>query len=98
SPPWASGLTFVSTLDMSGRRRPESRRAIWAAATRGTSRGPPRRPAMYLGIDVGTSEVKVALVEGDRGGRVIAVGRAGLDVARPHPGWSEQDPDSWVRG
>ena len=52
---------------------------------------------MYLGIDVGTSEVKVALVEGDRG-RVIAVGRAGLDVARPHPGWSEQDPDSWVRG
>jgi xylulokinase len=53
---------------------------------------------MYLGIDVGTSEVKVALVEGDHGGRVIAVGRAGLDVARPHPGWSEQDPDSWVRG
>ncbi|HZJ71663.1 MAG TPA: xylulokinase, partial [Planctomycetota bacterium] len=29
---------------------------------------------------------------------MIAVGRAGLDVARPHPGWSEQDPDSWVRG
>jgi xylulokinase len=51
---------------------------------------------MYLGIDVGTSEVKIALVEGD--GRVIAVGRAGLEVARPHPGWSEQDPDSWVRG
>src|SRR5262249_3583665 len=53
---------------------------------------------MYLGIDLGTSEVKVALVDG--GGdaqRVIAVGRAGLEGARPHPAWSEQDPASWIR-
>jgi sugar (pentulose or hexulose) kinase len=53
---------------------------------------------MYLGIDLGTSEVKVAIVDG--GGdaqRVIAVGRAGLEVARPHPAWSEQDPASWIR-
>lgn len=51
---------------------------------------------MYLGIDVGTSEVKVALVDGAQ--RLVAVGRAALDVARPHPLWSEQDPESWVRG
>jgi len=49
---------------------------------------------MYLGIDVGTSEVKVALVDGAQ--RLLAVGRAALDVARPHPLWSEQDPQSWV--
>src|SRR3954470_4717686 len=51
---------------------------------------------MYLGIDLGTSEVKVALVAADPQ-RVIAVGRAGLEVARPHPAWSEQDPASWIR-
>jgi len=50
---------------------------------------------MYLGIDVGTSEVKIALVDGAQ--RLVAVGRAALDVSRPHPLWSEQDPDSWVR-
>jgi xylulokinase len=50
---------------------------------------------MYLGIDIGTSEVKVALVDGAQ--RLVGVGRAALDVARPHPQWSEQDPQSWVR-
>ena len=50
---------------------------------------------MYLGIDVGTSEVKVALV--DDGQRVVAVGRAPLEVDRPHPLWSEQQPESWSR-
>src|SRR5438045_1941566 len=50
---------------------------------------------MYLGIDVGTSEVKVALV--DDAQRVVAVGRAALTVERPQPLWSEQDPDSWCR-
>jgi len=50
---------------------------------------------MYLGIDIGTSEVKVALVDG--AGKLVAVGRAALDISRPHPLWSEQDPESWVR-
>jgi len=49
---------------------------------------------MYLGIDLGTSEVKVALVDGAQ--RIVGVGRAALDVARPRPLWSEQDPASWV--
>ena len=50
---------------------------------------------MYLGIDLGTSEVKVALV--DDGHRLVGVGRAALEVSRPRPLWSEQDPESWVR-
>lgn len=50
---------------------------------------------MYLGIDVGTSEIKVALVDGER---VVGVGRAALEVARPHPLWSEQDPQIWLDG
>ena len=50
---------------------------------------------MYLGIDIGTSEVKVALVDGAQ--HLVAIGRAALDIARPHPLWSEQDPESWVR-
>jgi len=49
---------------------------------------------MDLGIDVGTSEVKVVLVDE---GRLVALAHAALEVSRPHPQWSEQDPDSWWR-
>lgn len=48
----------------------------------------------YLGIDVGTSSVKAVLI-GD-GEHLIASASARLEVSRPHPGWSEQDPDSWI--
>ena len=51
---------------------------------------------MYLGIDVGTSSVKAVLVDGHE--RIIASASQSLDVTRPHPGWSEQAPDAWVRG
>ncbi len=47
----------------------------------------------YLGIDVGTSEVKALLF--DEGQAPIATARASLTVDRPHPGWSEQNPDQW---
>ncbi|HWM86778.1 MAG TPA: xylulokinase [Kofleriaceae bacterium] len=50
---------------------------------------------MFLGIDVGTSEVKVVLVDQDQ--RMVAGARAPLEVERPHPQWSEQHPDSWWR-
>lgn len=45
-----------------------------------------------LGIDVGTSGVKALLLDGDR---VIGVAHAPLVVSRPHPGWSEQEPEDW---
>jgi xylulokinase len=48
---------------------------------------------MYLGIDLGTSELKVALV--DDGHRVVAGAAEALATARPRPLWSEQDPAAW---
>lgn len=49
--------------------------------------------AVYLGIDLGTSEVKLLLL--DEAQRIV--GRAGeaLTVQRPQPLWSEQDPAAW---
>ncbi|MDX8431970.1 xylulokinase [Mesorhizobium abyssinicae] len=49
---------------------------------------------MYLGLDLGTSGVKALLI--DAGQTVIGSGHGSLDVSRPHPGWSEQDPAHWI--
>jgi xylulokinase len=48
---------------------------------------------MYLGIDLGTSELKVVLL--DDGQRVVANAAEAITTSRPHPRWSEQDPASW---
>lgn len=48
---------------------------------------------MYIGIDIGTSEVKALLLGPDQ--RVIGSAGAALSVSRPHPGHSEQDPADW---
>jgi xylulokinase len=48
---------------------------------------------MYLGFDLGTSEVKLVLL--DTGGAVAAQAGVKLAVSRPHPGWSEQAPADW---
>src|SRR5262245_42906969 len=50
---------------------------------------------MYLGIDLGTSELKVVLI--DRAQRLIATARHELTVQRSQPLWSEQDPGAWWR-
>jgi xylulokinase len=50
-------------------------------------------PAAWLGIDLGTSGVKSALI--DARSAVLATASAPLTVSRPHPGWSEQDPEAW---
>ncbi len=50
---------------------------------------------MYLGLDLGTSGVKALLIGGDQ--KVVGSGHGALDVSRPHPGWSEQEPAAWVR-
>ena len=49
---------------------------------------------MFLGLDLGTSSVKALLIDDDQ--RVVASASAGLDVERPHPGWSEQEPADWI--
>ena len=48
---------------------------------------------MYLGLDLGTSELKALLLADDH--RVVAVARAPLTVQRPRPLWSEQAPAAW---
>ncbi|MDH6592998.1 xylulokinase [Variovorax sp. TBS-050B] len=48
---------------------------------------------MYLGLDLGTSELKALLLAEDH--RVVGVARAALTVDRPRPLWSEQAPAQW---
>ena len=49
----------------------------------------------YLGIDIGTSEVKAILT--DDAQTILASSGVSLRVASPHAGWSEQDPEDWWR-
>jgi xylulokinase len=51
---------------------------------------------MYLGIDLGTSGIKAVLV--DETETVRASHIEALEVSRPYPGWSEQDPEDWWQG
>lgn len=51
---------------------------------------------MYLGVDIGTSGVKALLL--DERGAIVAQATDPLQVSRPQPGFSEQDPDSWWQG
>ena len=55
----------------------------------------PGRP-LLLGIDLGTSSVKVLLVTA--AGRPVGRGSAGYPISRPGPDRAEQDPDTWWRG
>ncbi len=48
---------------------------------------------MYLGIDLGTSGVKVLLLSAQQ--VVVASADAPLTVQRPQPNWSEQHPHDW---
>ena len=48
---------------------------------------------MYIGIDLGTSGVKAILL--NEQGEVVASHTEKLTVSRPHPLWSEQDPEQW---
>jgi xylulokinase len=48
---------------------------------------------MYLGIDLGTSGIKVLLLNDAR--QVQASADASLEVSRPQPLWSEQQPREW---
>ncbi|MCA6963408.1 xylulokinase [Pectobacterium odoriferum] len=48
---------------------------------------------MYLGIDLGTSEVKALII--DENNEPVATHSAPLSIQRPHPHWSEQAPQAW---
>ncbi len=47
----------------------------------------------YLGLDCGTSALKASLVDED--GAIIAISERPYRPDRPHPRWSEQNPEVW---
>ena len=50
----------------------------------------------YIGIDLGTSAVKLLLVDGS--GRICGSVSEEYPLSFPHPGWSEQEPADWWDG
>ena len=48
-----------------------------------------------VGLDVGTTGVKAIAIT--PGGEVVASAEEGYPLSTPQPGWSEQDPEDWVR-
>jgi len=48
---------------------------------------------VYLGLDLGTSGIKAVVI--DALGNLVATANAEIDVANPHPHWSEQQPEDW---
>ncbi|EIC86333.1 xylulokinase [Serratia sp. M24T3] len=48
---------------------------------------------MYLGLDLGTSEIKALVL--NKQGQVLASAGESLEVQRPHAHWSEQNPADW---
>lgn len=50
---------------------------------------------LYIGIDLGTSSVKLLLM--DEAGKIERIVSREYPVSFPHPGWSEQNPDDWYR-
>jgi xylulokinase len=51
---------------------------------------------MYIGIDIGTTGVKIVVVDGEE--QVLASVSHPLEVFRPRIHWSEQHPDQWWEG
>lgn len=47
----------------------------------------------YIGVDLGTSAVKLLLMEGN--GKIAKIVSKEYPLYFPHPGWSEQKPEDW---
>jgi len=52
--------------------------------------------AVALGIDIGTTSVKVGALGLDEPGEPMAVASEAYPSVRPRPGWVEQDPEAWL--
>jgi len=52
---------------------------------------------LLLGIDLGSSSVKVSVVEGETGRAISSSSypTSEMDISAPVPGWAEQDPEVW---
>ena len=47
----------------------------------------------YIGIDLGTSAVKLLMM--DEKGQICRIVSKEYPLYFPHPGWSEQNPEDW---
>ena len=52
-------------------------------------------PDALIGLDVGTTGVKAVAIDDE--GRLLASASREYPLARPRPGWAEQDPEDWWR-
>lgn len=50
---------------------------------------------LYIGIDLGTSAVKLLLMEGN--GKILKTFNREYPLEFPKPGWSQQNPDDWFK-
>ena len=50
---------------------------------------------LYIGVDLGTSAVKLLLMDGD--GNIQKIVSKEYPLYFPYPGWSEQNPEDWFR-
>ena len=48
---------------------------------------------LYIGIDLGTSAIKILLVNGE--GEIVNTVTKEYPLYFPHPGWAEQNPENW---
>ena len=48
---------------------------------------------LYIGVDLGTSAVKLSLMDAD--GKIHKIASREYPLEFPHPGWSQQDPLQW---
>ena len=49
--------------------------------------------AALMGVDLGTSGVKVVIIDED--GNMLAQASSKYPISTPAPNWAEQDPESW---
>ena len=49
----------------------------------------------YIGVDLGTSAVKLLLMTGE--GEILKIVSREYPVSFPKNGWSEQDPEDWYK-
>lgn len=49
---------------------------------------------LFIGIDLGTSAVKLLLM--NENGKILKTVSREYPLFFPHPGWSEQNPDTWL--
>src|SRR5207248_4021996 len=95
SAPSCSGGSSTASLPSSTAPSCASRSSRRTQCTRTSWSTPRSVPDALVGLDVGTSGVKGVAIDAD--GRVLATATAEYQLSRPHPGWSEQEPEDWWR-